>query len=94
MIKKVLLISIIVAGFNMLLCYADGYTQVDLKTAIDIAQKNNLDIKSSEMDVDIAKNEIKISNRLQNPSIQTFWNFGRAGKGNPNQLGLVQTIEL
>lgn len=78
----------------MLFCYADGYTQVDLKTAIDIAQKNNLDIKSSEMDVDIAKNEIKISNRLQNPAIQTFWNFGRAGKGNPNQLGLVQTIEL
>ena len=46
------------------------------------------------MDVDIAKNEIKISNRLQNPSIETFWNFGKAGKGNPNQIGIAQTIEL
>lgn len=46
------------------------------------------------MDVDIAKNEIKISNRLQNPSIETFWNFGKAGKGNPNQIGVAQTVEL
>lgn len=61
---------------------------------MEIAQENNLDIKSSKIDVDIMKNEIKASNRLQNPSLETTWNFGKTGKGNPNQIGLVETIEL
>ena len=93
MIKKLILailLQIIITPF----CFAGDYQVIDLKTAIDIAEKNNLDIKSSKMDVDIAKNEIKISNRLQNPSLQTTWNFGNAGKGNPNQIGLAQTVEL
>ena len=93
MIKK-LVIAILLQIFIVPFCFAKEYQEIDLKTAIDIAEKNNLDIKSSKMDVDIAKNEIKISNRLQNPSLQTYWNFGRAGKGNPNQIGLAQTIEL
>ena len=89
-------IIILILGFvlNQSICFAEGYKQIDLKTAIDIAKKNNLDIQSSKKDVDIAKNEIKISNRLQNPSFDTFWNFGKGGKGNPNQIGMSETVEL
>ena len=94
MIKKILFVTFLIFFINTSHCCANNYEQIDLKTAIDIANKNNLDIKASKFNVDIAKNEIKISNRLQNPSIVTTWNFGDAGKGNPNQIGLAETIEL
>lgn len=94
MLKRIIIVTFLIIFFVNNSCNAEEYKQVDLKTAIEIAQKNNPDIKSSKMDVSIAKNEIKISNRLQNPSIDTFWNLGKAGKGNPNQIGLSQTIEL
>ena len=92
MIKKIIFIIFLV--FNTTYCLAGEYQQIDLQKAIMIAEENNLDIKSSKINVDIAKNEIKISNRLQNPSLETFWNFGKAGKGNPNQIGLTETVEL
>lgn len=88
------IVTFLIFFINTLNCCANSYEQIDLKTAIEIANKNNLDIKASKFNVDIAKNEIKISNRLQNPSIITSWNFGNAGKGNPNQIGLAETIEL
>ena len=94
MLNKIIIFTLLTFICNTTFCYANECKQIDLNTAIEIAQKNNLDIQSSKMDVDIAKNEIKISNRLQNPSLQTNWNFGKAGKGNPNQIGLAQTIEL
>jgi len=90
---KIFLIIFIILFSNQL-CFSETLKKIDLKTAIDIALQNNIDIKSSEMDLEIAKNNIKISNRLQNPSIKHFLNFGRACEGNPNQIGLAQTIEL
>ena len=94
MIKKLITITLLCLIFNQSFCFADEFKKIDLKTAIEVANKNNLDIKSSKLDVDIAKNEIKISNRLQNPSLVTAWNFGKAGKGNPNQIGMSETVEL
>ena len=94
MIKKIFFVTFLIFIINSICCFAGNYEQIDLKTAIEIAQQNNLDIKSAQKDIDISKNEIKISNRLQNPSIQTAWNFGKAGKGNPNQIGISETVEL
>ena len=94
MLKKIISFVILACIINIQICDAEEYKQIDLKTAINTALENNLDIKSNKIDVDIAKNEIKISNRLHNPSIDTFWNFGKAGKGNPNQIGLSETVEL
>lgn len=91
--KKIFCVIFIIFLSN-LCCHSSELKQINLKTAIKIAEENNLDIKSSKLDVDIAKNQIKISNRLNNPAIQTFWNFGEAGKGNPNQIGLAETVEL
>jgi len=94
MVKKIIYTLLLISTFGVICCYAGENNRISLHQAVEIAEKNNLDIKSSKMDVDIAKNEIKISNRLQNPSIETFWNFGKAGKGNPNQIGVAQTVEL
>lgn len=59
-----------------------------------MALENNIDYKSAKKDADIAKNNIKVSNRLQNPDINTFWNLGKAGAGNPQEIGLSETIEI
>ena len=94
MFKKKIFVLCLFYFFSIIFCYAEEYKQIDFITAVEIAQKNNLDIQVSQIDVSVAKNDIKIANRLQNPSFSTFWNFGEAGKGNPNQIGLSETIEL
>ena len=95
MIKKFFLILSLVWFFNSTACFAIiENKQISLEEAVDVALKNNPDLKSGEKNIDIAKNEIKISNRLQNPDFKTFWNFGEAGRGNPNQIGLSETVEL
>ena len=92
--NKLIFTLLLVLFYGFTSVYAAEYQKIDLKTAIEIAQKNNLDINSYKKDVDIAKNEIKIANRFNNPSLVTSWNFGKAGKGNPNQIGLSETVEL
>ena len=91
--KKIIAI-LLISVFGILPNFATECKKISLQTAIELAEKNNLDMKSFHKDVEIAKNEIKISNRLQNPSLVTSFNFGKAGKGNPNQIGLFETIEL
>lgn len=73
---------------------AEDTKKVDIKGAIEIAKENNLDIMSSRINLDIAKNDIKSADRLQNPDVNLFYNFGRSGKGNPQQIGMSQTVEL
>ena len=92
--KKVISLLLLITFLNVAPSFSSGYKKINLQTAIELAEKNNLDIKSSKKDVEIAKNEIKISNRLQNPSLVTSFNFGKAGQGNPNQIGLSETVEL
>ncbi|MBR2524855.1 TolC family protein [bacterium] len=89
-----IIILILIIFTNISVCVGTELKQIDLKTAIELAQKNNLDIKSNEIDVNIAKNEIDIANKLQNPSLESFFNFGKAGRGNANQAGISQTLEL
>jgi outer membrane protein TolC len=73
---------------------AEEIKPISLNEAIQIALENNLDYKSGKLNIDIAKNNIKSANRLQNPGIYTFWNFGKSGHGNPQQIGITQTIEI
>ena len=73
---------------------AEEIKPISLNEAIQIALENNLDYKSGKLNYDIAKNNIKSANRLQNPGIYTFWNFGKSGHGNPQQIGITQTIEI
>lgn len=82
-------ICLVSAGYAV-----DVPEKISLPQALDLAVQNNIDYKSAKLNVDIAKNKIKEANRLQNPDINIFYNFGAAGRGNPQQIGLSETIEI
>ncbi len=91
--KKILFIIFIL--FIGQIAFAENSVQkVTLNEAIDIAVKNNIDFLANKLDTEIAKNNIKSANRLQNPNFDVFYNFGSAGKGNPQLFGLTETIEI
>ncbi len=69
-------------------------TKISIQEAIDIAVENSMELQSQKLNVQIAKNNIKAANRLQNPSIDTNWMIGSAGKGNPHGIGVTQMIEV
>ena len=68
--------------------------KITIKEAVQIASKSNIDIQSARLELAVEKNNIKAANRLQNPGVGVFYNFGKAGKGNPQQVGLSQTVEI
>lgn len=69
-------------------------TKISIQEAINIAVENSMELQSKKLNVQIAKNNIKAANRLQNPSIDTNWMIGSAGKGNPHGIGVTQMIEV
>lgn len=68
--------------------------KITIKEAVQIASKSNIDIQSARLELAVEKNNIKAANRLQNPGVGVFYNFGKSGKGNPQQVGLSQMVEL
>jgi len=70
------------------------YQKLSMQEAIDYALKNSLDIKVSRLDVNKAKNDIKTANRLKNPYLVSFFNFGRAATDNPNSVGFVFPVDI
>lgn len=90
--KKFILILLI-----LLICplvYAGEIKKISLQEALDMAVENNIDYQASKMDIGIAENKVKASNRLQNPQINTFFNIGDIGRGNPQTAGLSETVEI
>ncbi len=92
--KKILLIILTLIFTSQITFAIEDVKKIDLKEAIEIAKVNNLDIQASKINIDIAKNEIKKADRFQNPDLDVFYNFGKAGKGNPQQIGISQTVEI
>lgn len=91
--KKIIVLVIILIFGSF--CAAETSTEkITLKAAIDLAVKNNIDYAANKLDINIAKNSIKAANRLQNPDFNVFYNFGKAGEGNPQQIGISETIEI
>lgn len=68
--------------------------KVYLQGAIDAAIENNIDLQATKLDINIAKNNIKEANRLQNPSFDAFYYAGASGWSEPRQLGISQTVEI
>ena len=68
--------------------------KVYLNEAIDAALKNNIDLQAAKIERNIAKNNIKSANRLQNPSFDAFYFMGAAGNNEPKQLGISENIEI
>ena len=68
--------------------------KVFLNEAIEIALKNNIDLRAEQINTNIAKNEIKTANRLQNPSFDIYSFIGASGNSEPKQIGLSEEIEI
>ena len=60
-----------------------------MQSAIQLSLSNNLDLQAARIEVELAKNGVKIANRLQNPDFNIFYNYGRAGKSEPQQIGCL-----
>ena len=92
--KKLLIIFILFIFITPFSIASDNIQKVYLDEAIKAALKNNIDLQAAEIDVNIAKNNIKTANRLQNPEFDAFYFMGAAGNSEPKQLGFSQNIEI
>lgn len=92
--KKILLCVLLFLFIQSASFGIEDVKKVYLQDAIDAALKNNIDLQSAQLNINIAKNDIKSANRLQNPSFDVFYNFGASGWTEPRQLGLSETIEI
>ena len=68
--------------------------KVYLDEAIVAALENNIDLQAAKLERNIAKNNIKSANRLQNPSFDAFYFMGAVGNNEPKQLGISENIEI
>jgi len=93
-IKKKIVTAAILCFTFVSCCNAEEIQKVNLQQALNIAIENNIDLKSSKLNIDIALNEIKTANRLNNPSFNSFFNHGAAGWSEPQQIGLSEMIEI
>lgn len=92
--KKIILLLILFLSSTQVGFSIENIEKVYLNQAIEIAVKNNIDLESEKLNLVIAKNEIKKANRLQNPSIDSFYFYGAAGNSEPRQWGISQNIEI
>ncbi len=92
--KRNLLVFLLILFFQNISFAVDNIQKVYLNEAIQAALKNNIDLQAAEINVNIAKNNIKSANRLQNPSFDAFYFMGAAGNSEPKQLGFSENIEI
>ena len=92
--KKILLLAFLILITNLSCLAIVDRTKISIQEAVEIASQNNLDIQASRLNLKISENSIKEANRLENPQVGAFFDIGKAGKGNPQQIGLIQVIEL
>lgn len=91
---KKIFITFLIFSLGQITLAENTPQKITLQSAIEIAVKNNIDNTANKLNIEIAKNNIKSANRLQNPDFNVFYNFGKAGSGNPQQIGLSETIEI
>ena len=92
--KRLFLAVIFVLMLQPLIYAETTIKKVYLNEAIDAALKNNIDLQAAKLERNIAKNNIKSANRLQNPSFDAFYFMGAAGNNEPKQLGISENIEI
>ncbi len=91
---KFLFTFILIISLQQPHTFAAEIKKINLDDAIQLSLSNNLDLQSARIDVELAKNGVKIANRLQNPEFNVFYNYGRAGRSEPQQIGISETLEL
>jgi len=95
MSKRKYLSLIILA--TLLTCLPVNSTElkkITLDEAIQLSLGNNLDIQSARIDVELAKNTVKIADKFKNPDLNLFLNYGQAGKAEPQMVGVSELLEI
>ncbi len=90
--KKIL--SIITLLFFTQVAYGGELYEITLPEALEYIKTHSPRLMIREMDVQAARNNISQANRLQNPSLTSASNIGKAGDGNPQQLVVSEVIEI
>lgn len=72
----------------------ENIQKVYLNEAINVALRNNIDLQAAQINVNIAKNNLKTAKRLQNPSFDMYYFMGGAGRTEPRQIGASQEFEI
>ena len=92
--RKIFCILLITAIFQSYALAEQNTKSVYLNQAINAALENNIDLKAAKLEKNIAQNDIKTANKLQNPSFDTYYFMGGAGNGEPKQIGISENIEI
>lgn len=92
--KKIYLVFLALTTLSQVSWAILDETKIDLKTAVEKALETNPQIQMLDMDVEISKNNTKTANKLNNVSLDYFQNFGKAGEGNPQQIGATYELEI
>ncbi len=90
--KKVIII--LTLFFLSVNCAYAKVINANLDEMISIGLKQNQDIKIKHLELEAAKKDIQIANRLQNPQIQSNVVIGNVALGNSSQAGLALPIEV
>lgn len=90
--KKVIII--LTLFFLSVNCAYAKVINANLDEMISIGLKQNQDIKIKHLELEAAKKDIQIANRLQNPQIQSNVVIGNVALGNSSQAGLAFPIEV
>ncbi len=71
-----------------------GVLNVNLDKMIEIGLSQNYDLKMKRMELKAAEKDIKIADRLKNPSIQSNVMLGNVALGNSSQAGVSLPVEI
>ena len=91
---KSILVILLIYGISLNVSAIEDIKPISMQDALKVAIENSIELEKQKINVNIAKNDIKVANRLQNPSLDSYWNMGNAGLGNPHSVGITQLIEV
>ena len=92
--KRIFLIILFLITIQTSVFAINDTKKVYLNQAIKVALDNNIDLQATKLNSDIAKNQIKVANRFQNPTFDAFYFMGAAGNEEPKQFGLSENFEI
>ena len=90
---KRFIITLAIIGLSFIPAHS-AVVNVDLDEMVRIGLEQNNDIKIKRFELEAAKKDIKIANRLQNPQIQSNVVIGNVALGNCSQAGVNLPIEV
>lgn len=93
-VKKFFTLIICFMVFTLCMPARADVIGLTLDEAIDMALTYNLDLQAKRKELGVAKEDIKIANRLKNPRVVGNFLIGKVRLGNSSQVGLDVPVEF